>query len=60
MSTKTNGRHVFFYGDRCCMKKHGIAQDTPSFPLDDKDEVVSGPIRGGGNAYGANLSSEHA
>ena len=22
---------MFFYGYRCCMKKHGIAQDTPSF-----------------------------
>ena len=21
---------MFFYGYRCCMKKHGIANDTPS------------------------------
>ena len=34
---------MFFYGYRCCMKKHGIAQDTLSFLSDDEDEFLSDP-----------------
>ena len=41
---------MFFYGYQCCMKKHGIAQDNPSFPSDDKDEFLGGPAYGGGHA----------
>lgn len=41
---------MFFYGYRCCMKKHGITQDTLTFPLDDDDEVVGGSARGDGDA----------
>ena len=42
------------------MKKHGITQDTPSFPSDDEDEVVGGPARSEGDAFGVGPSSEHA
>lgn len=35
----------FFYGYRCCMKKHDITNDTPNFPFDDDDdEFLGGPI----------------
>ncbi|KAJ9678868.1 hypothetical protein PVL29_020918 [Vitis rotundifolia] len=41
---------MFFFGYRCCMKKHGITQDTPNYPSDDEDKAVSGPARGDGDA----------
>ena len=28
---------IFFFGYRCCMKKHGITQDTPRYPSYDKN-----------------------
>ena len=31
---------IFFYGYRCCMKKHDIAHYTPNFPSDDEDEFL--------------------
>ncbi|KAL6340063.1 hypothetical protein AAG906_038898 [Vitis piasezkii] len=34
---------MFFYDYRCCIKKHGIANDIPSFPFDDEDEFLGGP-----------------
>lgn len=34
---------MFFYGYWCCMKKHGIAQDTPSFPSDDEETFLGYP-----------------
>ena len=38
---------MFFYGYRCCMKKHDIANDTPSFLSDDEqDEFLGGPAPG--------------
>ncbi|RVW86089.1 hypothetical protein CK203_037998 [Vitis vinifera] len=40
--------------------KHGIAQDTPSFPSDDEDEALSGPARGRGDTSRAGPSSEQA
>ena len=49
-----------FYGYQCCMKKHGIAHDTPNFPSDDENEALSGPARGRGNASKAGPSSEQA
>lgn len=41
---------MFFYGYQCYMKKHGITQDTLSFPLDDEDKVVGGSAQGDGDA----------
>ena len=52
--------NMFFYGYQYCMKKHGIAQDTPSFPSDDEDEALSGPARGRGDTSRAGPSSEQA
>lgn len=38
---------MFFYGYRCCMKKHDIANDTPSFLSDDEqDEFLGDPAPG--------------
>ena len=38
---------MFFYGYRCYMKKHGIANDTLSFLYDDEnDESLSSPAQG--------------
>lgn len=51
---------MFFYGYRCCIKKHGIAQDTPNFPSDDEDEAVGDPTRGEGYASRADFSNGHA
>ena len=51
---------MFFYGYRCCMKKHGITQDTPSYPSDDEDEVAGNLTRGEGNASTVNPSCERA
>lgn len=41
------------------MKKHGIAQDTFNFPLDDEDEALGGPAWDGEDASRAGLSSGH-
>lgn len=41
---------MFFYDYQCCMKKHGIAQDNPSFPSDDKDKFPGSLGYGGGHA----------
>ena len=44
---------MFFYGYRCCMKKHDIANDTLSFPSDDEeDEFFGGPAQGDGSVSG--------
>ncbi|RVX02482.1 hypothetical protein CK203_031198 [Vitis vinifera] len=38
------GDDMFFYGYKCCMKKHGIANGIPSFSSDDdKDEFLACP-----------------
>ena len=34
---------MYFFGYRCCMKKHGIMHDTLSFPYDEEDEAPGGP-----------------
>ena len=34
---------MYFFGYRCCMKKHGIMHDTPSFPSDEEDSAPGGP-----------------
>lgn len=31
------------------MKKHGITQDTPSYPLDDKNEAISSHVHEDGD-----------
>ncbi|KAJ9707533.1 hypothetical protein PVL29_002529 [Vitis rotundifolia] len=41
---------MLFFSYCCCMKKHGIIQDTPNYPLDDEGEVVGGPDQGDGDA----------
>lgn len=40
---------MIFIGYRCCMKKHGITQDTPNYPSDDEDIVVGSPAQGDGD-----------
>ncbi|KAJ9703113.1 hypothetical protein PVL29_004753 [Vitis rotundifolia] len=47
---------MFFYGYRCCMKKHDITQDTPNYPLDEENEAIGGPTRGKGDASTAGPS----
>ena len=56
---------MFFYGYRCCMKKHDIANNTPSFSFDDEDdEFLGGPAQGDepalgdGHALGGSPSTE--
>lgn len=49
---------MFFYSYWCCMKKHGITQDTSSFSSDDEDEVLNDLTQRGGDVSWANLSSE--
>ena len=34
---------MYFFGYRCCMKKHGIMHDIPSFPSDEEDAALGGP-----------------
>ena len=51
---------MFFYGYWCCMKKHDVTQDTPSFSSDDEDEVLDDLAQRGGDVSGASLSSEQA
>ena len=40
---------MFFFGYRCCMKKHGITQDTPNYLLDDEDTTTGDPTRENGD-----------
>lgn len=39
---------MFFFGYQCCMKKNDITQDTPSYPSDDEDPPIGGPVHGDG------------
>ena len=41
--------NIFFYGYRCCMKKHGITDDIPNIPLDDEDKAILGDEVGQNN-----------
>ena len=50
---------MFFYGYRCYMKKHGIVQDTPTFPSNDEDETIGGHTRGKEYASRAGPSRGH-
>ena len=34
---------MYFFGYRCCMKKHGIMHDIPSIPSDEEDAALVGP-----------------
>ncbi|KAL6350513.1 hypothetical protein AAG906_019160 [Vitis piasezkii] len=50
---------MFFYGYRCCMKKHDIASDVPNFPFDDEhDEFLGGPTQGDEHVLGGELSTK--
>lgn len=41
------GDYMFFYGYRCCMKKHRVENGIPSFSSDDdKDEFLVCPTQG--------------
>lgn len=51
---------MFFYNYRCCIKKHGIAQDTPSSPSDDKDKFLGDLTQGEGQASRGSPSGEWA
>ena len=49
---------MFFYGYRCYMKKHDIANDAPNFLYDDKeDEFLGGLAQGDGIALGGGHAS---
>ena len=34
---------MFFFDYRCCIKKHGITQDTPNYHSNNKDGAIGGP-----------------
>ena len=34
---------MYFFGYRCCMKKHGIKWDVPSIPLGEKEKLRHKP-----------------
>ena len=51
---------MFFYNYRCCIKKHGIAQDTPSSPSDDKDKFLGDLTQGEGQASRGSPSGKWA
>ena len=34
---------MYFFGYRCCMKKHGIKQDVPSIPPGEEDKLRGKP-----------------
>ena len=34
---------MFFFGYRCCMKKHGITQDTPNYISNDENTAADNP-----------------
>lgn len=40
---------MFSFGYWCCMKKHGITQDTPNYPSDDKNEAISSHVHEDGD-----------
>ena len=40
---------MFFFDYRCCIKKHGITQDTPNYHLNNKDRAVGSPAQGDGD-----------
>lgn len=50
---------MFFFGYQCCMKKHGITQDTPNYPSDDEDTTVDDPAREYGDIAAVGPFSGH-
>ena len=34
---------MYFFGYRCCIKKHEIMHDIPSIPSDEEDVALVGP-----------------
>ena len=50
---------MFFYGYQCCMKKHGITNDTPNFPSNDEnDEFLGGFTQWDGPAQETDMLQE--
>ena len=37
---------MFFFDYQCCMRKNDITQDIISYPSDDEDATISGPVQG--------------
>lgn len=48
---------MFFFNDRCYMKKYGITQETPCYPSDDEDAVAGDPARADGDVPKVSPSS---
>ena len=36
---------MYFFGYRCCMKKHGINRDVPSIPPGEEDKLRGKPFQ---------------
>ena len=36
---------MYFFGYRCCMKKHGIKRDVPSIPLGQEEKLRGKPFQ---------------
>ena len=36
---------MYFFGYRCCMKKHGIKRDVPSIPPDEEEKLRGKPAQ---------------
>ena len=51
---------MFFFGYRCCMKKHDITQDIPNYFSDDEDIAVGGPAQGDGDTAAFGPSSKQS
>ena len=50
---------MFFYGYQCCMKKHGIANDTPNLSFNDEnDEFLGGFTQWDGPAQETDMLQE--
>ena len=49
--------NIFFFGYRCCMKKHGITQDTPNYYLDNEKTIADDPTWEGGDIAAISPSS---
>ena len=40
---------MFFFDYRCCIKKHGITQDTPNYHSNNKNGAIGSPAYGDGD-----------
>ena len=48
---------MFFFNDRCYMKKYGITQETLIYPSDNEDAAAGDPARVDGDVPKVSLSS---